>query len=666
MRRDDRAALLLLVPVLALPASGSAAELRPAALFGDGMVIQRHVPVPVWGWAAAAAEVVVTLDGRAHSTRADAAGRWRVELPPRPAGGPFDMKIEAAGEELRVRDLMVGDVWLCSGQSNMEWVVRESLDAATVIAAAEDRSIRHFKVPRSWAAAPETTLAGGVWEAADGEHVGDFTAAGYFFARALRPRLVGVPIGLINATWGGSRIEAWMSAAALGLDDEGVRQVLARERLREQEVLRRIEAQAGGLPDRDRGFVDGRARWADPQLDDSYWHEIEVPSLWEEDGWEGMDGIGWYRTSFQLTAAEAAAGIRLGLGTIDDSDISWVNGHRVGGTELAWNRPRLYEVPSEPLAAGRNVIAVRVEDTGGGGGIYGDPDLLFVEVAGARRPLAGTWRFQLGAVSLNLEDRKREVPTMLFNKMVHPLLPFPVRGILWYQGESNAGPADAYAYRRLFQAMIGDWRRRWGIADLPFLFAQLAAFMPPPEEPGESDWALLRESQSAVLALPNTAQVVLIDAGEAEDVHPRDKQVVGERLALAARKVAYGEEVVFSGPVYSGHEVRDGRVILEFDHIGGGLVAKDAPRGGLAGFAVAGADRHFVWAEARLEGDRVVVWSDLVPDPVAVRYGWADNPEGANLYNREGLPASPFRTDDWRGDVAAEGPGPEDEESRWP
>jgi sialate O-acetylesterase len=525
-------------------------------------------------------------------------------------------------------------------------VVADSEGAAVEIARASDPAIRHFKVPRSWALAPEPTLAGGAWEPADAAHVGRFTAVGYFFARALRPHL-GVPIGLINATWGGSRIEPWMSAASLGLDAQDMRDLLARERLREQEILQRIEARAGGLPEQDRGLVNGRARWAEPGLDDSGWHEIPVPSLWEEAGWEGMDGIGWYRTAFELSAAEAAAGARLALGTIDDSDTSWVNGHRVGGTEMAWNRARLYEVPSSALVAGRNVVAVRVEDTGGGGGIYGDPDLLYVEVGGARRPLAGTWRFQLGAVSLNLADRKRELPTVLYNKMIHPLLGLPIRGVLWYQGESNTGPDDAFVYRRLFQAMIEDWRQRRGDRDLPFLFAQLAAFLPPPDEPGESGWALLRESQSAALALPATAQVVLIDVGDADDVHPRNKQAVGERLALAARKVAYGEDVVFSGPVYRGHELRGGRVLLDFDHAAGGLVARDAPRGGLSGFAVAGADRKFVWAEATIEDGRVAVWSALVPAPVAVRYGWADNPAGANLYNREGLPASPFRTDDW-------------------
>jgi sialate O-acetylesterase len=239
------------------------------------------------------------------------------------------------------------------------------------------------------------------------------------------------------------------------------------------------------------------------------------------------------------------------------------------------------------------------------------------------------------------------VPTVLYNKMIHPLLPFPVAGFLWYQGESNAGADDAFAYRELFSTMIRQWRADWGRGDLPFVWVQLANFMAPVDEPGDSDWAVLRESQSAALALHNTGQAVAIDIGSPDDIHPRNKQEVGRRLALAARRVAYGEDLVFSGPTYRGHEVRDGRVVIAFDHVGDGLVAAGRTDGVLAAFAVAGADRRFVWARAVVDGDRVVVWSDHVPAPAAVRYAWADNPDDANLYNVEGLPASPFRTDGW-------------------
>lgn len=609
------------------------------------MVMQRNARVPIWGWADPGDEVVVTFDGKTYTARADAAGQWRVTLPPREAGGPYEMTIAGGGERIRVRDVLVGDVWVGSGQSNIEWTVADSKNAEQEIAAASDREIRHFKVPQSWAAQPEETLAGGEWEVADAAHVGGFTAVGYFFARELREH-VDVPIGIINTSWGGSRIEPWMSREALGLDSAAMEEVIRQEHEYEQRAVEALRARIGGLPETDAGLVDGRAPWADPALDDANWATIEVPRAWEQAGYEGMDGVAWYRTTFELTEKEARAGVRLGLGMIDDSDISWVNGHEVGRTEMAWNKPRVYEMPASVLKPGRNVIAVRVEDTGGGGGIHGDPNLLYVESGGGKRPLAGKWKFKVGAVSVSTDGRKNQLPTLLYNKMIHPLLPYPIKGVLWYQGESNANPEDAFRYRTLFADMIRDWRERWNVGDFPFLFVQLANYMQPDAEPSESSWALLRESQSAALALPGTAQAVAIDLGEADDIHPRNKQDVGLRLALAARKVAYGQDVVYSGPVYRQHEVRNGRMVVEFDHVGDGLMTKGR-QGPPKGFAVAGADRRFVWADAAIQGNRVVVWSDRVPDPVAVRYAWGNNPEDANLYNEKGLPTSPFRTDRW-------------------
>jgi sialate O-acetylesterase len=640
-------ASLLVVSFPAVALAAAAAGLRVTNLIGDHMVIQRGVKVPIWGSANPDSLVVVTLGGKAYAARTGSDGRWKVTLQPLKSGPPLELIIENEGEHLTFRDVVAGDVWLCSGQSNMEWSVADSREAAEEIASAHDPMIRHFKVPRSWAASPEDSLAGGVWEVADPEHVGGFTAVGYFFARELRPH-VGVAIGLINTSWGGSRIEPWMSAPSLGLGAEAVQRILREEKVYEQETLAKIRARIGTLPDRDEGLVQGRAVWADPELDDSGWDRIPVPSAWEEAGYEGMDGVAWYRSSFVLTPEEAKEPVRLGLGTIDDSDISFVNGHEVGRTTLAWSRPRLYEVPPSLLNAGRNIVAVRVEDTGGGGGIWGKPELLYVETAGKKQPLAGEWRFRPSLVTVNMDFHKNQVPTVLYNKMVHPLLRYPVKGVLWYQGESNASPDDALAYRKLFTAMIRDWRARWGLGEIPFLFVQLANYLPTAADPSDTGWALLRESQSAALVLPGTAQAVTIDVGEARDIHPRNKQEVGRRLALAAREVAYGEKLVFSGPTYRRSKVRGSRVTIEFAHVGRGLVARGATGGRLLGFTVAGADRRFVPAEAAVRGNRVVVWNDAVRDPVAVRYAWTDNPEDANLCNVEGLPASPFRTDSWQ------------------
>lgn len=621
---------------------------RVARLFGDHMVMQREAQVPVWGWAAPGTNVEVRLGDVELSATAAEDSLWLVTLPEMPAGGPHVLTVRAGNQEHRFENILFGDVWVASGQSNMEWEVASSMNAEQEIASGTDPTIRHFEVPHSWSAQPENELAGGEWQRALPEHIGSFSAVGFFFARELRKH-IDVPIGIIQSAWGGSRIEPWMSAEALGLDENAYREIMERERHREQQLRAALRERIGGeLPTADAGMQGGRAVWADPELDDSGWGTIAVPRRWEEVGYEGLDGVAWYRTSFELSEAEASRPITLGLGMIDDADVSFVNGHRVGGMEQAWNRARVYEVPAEALRAGTNVVAVRVEDTAGGGGITGASDLLYIEVGGRRRPLAGDWKFRVGIARVNLEAEKNQIPTLLYNKMIHPMLSFPIKGVIWYQGESNAYPDQAVEYRNLFRGMITDWRERWNPEsgeNFPFLWVSLANYMDPTDDPGASSgWALLRESQSAALTLPNTAEAVAIDIGEADDIHPRNKQEVGRRLALAARAVTYGQKVVHSGPRYVGHVMRDGRMVLAFSHVGRGLRARGGP---LRGFAIAGRDGQFVWANAEIQGETVVVWSDQVREPVAVRYAWADNPEGANLYNGDGLPAAPFRTDEW-------------------
>lgn len=625
----------------------SLAQLQPARLFTDGAVLQRSAQIPVWGRAGADAEVHVAFDGATERTTANPSGQWQVTFDSRPAGGPHTLTIRSGEDTVRVENVLIGDVWVASGQSNMEWVVADAKNAEQEVARADDRQIRHFKIPKSWAERPEETLAGGQWHPAMPEHVGNFTAVGYFFARTVRQH-VDVPIGLVNSTWGGSRIEPWMNADALGFDSTDVQRVLAEEEQRIERLRASLREKIGPLPDEDRGMDGDDPRWAAPDLDDSNWDRIPVPSNWEEAGYEGLDGVAWYRTTVELTATEASQPLALHLGPVDDSEITWVNGTEVGRTS-GWTDPRTYEVPASVLVPGANVIAVRVEDAGGGGGIYGDPSQVRLEGNGVQRALAGTWRFRVGAVAVDADSRKNQVPTVLHNKMVHPLLSQPTTGVLWYQGESNANTmSDAAEYRTLFRNMISQWRTDWRRAaeePVPFLWVQLANYMEPPETPSESAWATLREGQHAALSLPNTGQAVAIDLGEADDIHPRNKQDVGRRLARDARALVYDQDVVHSGPVYEDHRIAEDRVILSFDHVGGGLTTRGEGRPD--GFAIAGPDRSFVWAEARIEDDRVVVWSDEIDEPVAVRYAWADNPKRANLYNEAGLPAAPFRTDEW-------------------
>jgi sialate O-acetylesterase len=623
------------------------ARLQLTRLMTDGMVMQRDARVPVWGRAMPGDDVVVTFDGQSYTAHTESSGDWSVALPPMTAGGPHEMTVTDGADHITIHDILVGDVWVCSGQSNMEWSVVDAIHGAQEVAAAHDPEIRHFKVPKSWAAHPDSDVDGGPWEPADPEHVGHFTAVGYFFARELR-KTVHVPIGLLNTSWGGSRIEPWMSAAALHLDATGIAEVLRQDSLHQAQVLDSLRSRVGDLPSSDVGLVDGKAVWADPALDDSRWAMIDVPKLWPQAGYDGFDGVAWYRTAFSLTADEVASGIRLSLGAIDNSDITWVNGVEVGRKENAWNLPRVYAVPAAALRAGRNVITIRVQNYSGGGGIYGDPSLLYVDVNGAHRPLPGEWRFKIGQYIARDDTHKNQVPTLLYNKMVYPILPFPIKGVLWYQGEANTHTLDdARAYRGLFADMITSWRREWRQPSFPFVWVQLANFMAADSAPSQSTWALLRESQHAALSLPNTGEAVIIDLGDANDIHPRDKQDVGARLALAARHVAYGENgIVYSGPTLRRSHVQHGRMVLEFDHVGGGLVTK-GPLNGVKGFAIAGADQRFVWADAAIKGDHVIVWSDSVRDPIAVRYAWGNNPAAANLYNRDGLPAVPFRTDQW-------------------
>ena len=620
---------------------------RLPRIFSDGMVLQRGTPVPVWGWTAPRSTVTVTLHGRTARATADKTGSWRVSLPALKAGGPYELDVEGGGPPIVVHDILVGDVWVASGQSNMELPVAAADSAAEEVAAAHDSGIRQFKVPLTYAESPAADLAGGSWAPADPQHVGAFTAVGYYFARDLR-RAVRVPIGIVNTTWGGSNVETWMSRRALGLSDSAWEETARRWHAEDAVIREALRARLGGLPSVDSGLVDGHAFWADPSLDDAAWATIPVPSLWERVGYDGLDGIAWYRGAFSLTEAEARQGVRLALGTIDDNDISWVNGTEVGRTD-GYNRPRRYDVPASALRAGRNVVAVRVQDTGGGGGMYGDPSLLYVEVAGERRPLPSAWKFRVGAVSFAADaQRINKVPTILYNRMLHPLLPLPIKGVIWYQGESNAnGDAQAAMYRSLFAGLIRGWRREWAgtRGTFPFLWVQLPGFGSVDSVPqNRPAWAVLRESQAAALVLPRTGQAVAIDLGEPDNIHPRNKQEVGRRLALVARSVAYGERLVSSGPTYQRHQVRGDRLVIEFDHVGGGLVSR-GPDAAVLGFAVAGADHHFVHAQARIEGDRVVVWSDRVPHPVAARYAWADYPLHATLYSRAGLPAAPFRTD---------------------
>ena len=386
--------------------------------------------------------------------------------------------------------------------------------------------------------------------------------------------------------------------------------------------------------------------WAQPAYPDEDWKTMELPTVWESEGFSELDGVVWFRKEIFLEKDEVQKGITLHLGTIDDTDSTYVNGKFVGSMTMAYNKKRVYRVASSFLKAGRNVLTIWVNDVGGNGGIYGNKNSFYYQSAKGKTSLSDSWKFKVGKVYLDKIKAPNKIPTMLFNGMIHPIKDFPVKGVLWYQGEENANRKEAESYANWFQKMIKLWREKWN-QGLPFLLVQLASYQSKTDDPNRpSNWAMLRESQSKALELPKTGQAITIDIGDTWDIHPKNKQDVGLRLSLIARNLVYGEKIEYSGPVYKSMKIEGDKIRLQFDHFGSGLTTKD---GGeyLKSFAIAGKDRKFVWAKAKIIGNEVIVWSEKIANPKAVRYAWANNPDQINFYNKEGLPAVPFRTDNW-------------------
>jgi sialate O-acetylesterase len=628
----------------------SASDLKLPALFSDHMVLQQKLACPVWGWASDGTKVTVEINGqRATATAKDRC--WQVQLPALEAGGPYTLTVSTPQRMIELKDVLVGEVWVCSGQSNMEFPVVSSQNAQAEIAAAHYPNIRLFTVEKATSSEPLQDVTG-QWVVCTPETVGDFSAVGYFFGRDLMKSGI-QPIGLIDTTWGGTPAEAWTSTEALKSDPEFA-PILARDADSKQIQAQLLKKYGTQLMTDERNadviMSDTTALkkgWANMDADLSEWETMNLPTLWEEAGLN-IDGVVWFCRDVNIPQAWAGRDLTLKLSTIDDIDLTYFNGAQIGktffDTPSPWMAPRIYTVPGKLVRTGKNVIAVRVLDSQGGGGIYPSNTPMQIGPADDTNPidLSGPWHYRIERI-MSLGSGQQNLPARLYNAMIAPLAPYGIKGAIWYQGESNAD--RAYQYRKLFAVMIQDWRRAWNIGDFPFYFVQLANYMQRKAEPEESAWAELREAQQMTLSLPHTGMAVIIDVGNPNDIHPRDKQTVGKRLALIAQARDYGRDIECSGPVYSSMTVENGQVRLHFDYVDSGLVAKDGP---LTGFAIAGADRKFHWSEAAIEGKTIVVKSDKVAAPVAVRYAWADNP-ACNLYNGAGLPASPFRTDDWPG-----------------
>lgn len=628
-----------------LLALSSSAQIRLPKLISDGMVLQRDSKIKIWGWAGAGEKVSVKFQNKTYKATAEKDGKWNITLPSLKAGGPYVMELQASNK-IAINNILVGDVWLCSGQSNMvHQMILHRERYEDEIANSKYPQIRHFWIPTTAnLVGAQDDLSAGSWKEANPENVLQFSAVAYFFAKKIYDKYK-VPIGLINASVGGTPVEAWTSEEGLK-DFSSIVATIGKNKdtAYVNNANRTAAARAQSMPKpQDKGMMPSTP-WYDTNYIPKNWRNITVPGYWEDQGVKDLDGIVWYRKEIEVPQSMVGVPAKVALGRIVDADFLYVNGKQVGNTTYQYPQRR-YTVPAGLLKPGKNVLVVRVINNFGKGGFVPDKP-YYLSANKDTIDLKGDWQYKVGDVFVPQAGggggiSAQNQPTALYNAMIAPLTNYSVKGFLWYQGESNI--SNASMYDKLLAALIGDWRSKWK-ANLPFLYAQLPGFGDVRYLPGESQWAVLREAQLATLAVPNTAMAVTIDAGEWNDIHPDGKKEVGDRLALAADKLVYGDtKIVSSGPIYQSSKIDGGKIILSFSNVGSGLISNDGEE--LSEFAIAGSDKKFVWAKAKIEGDKVIVWNDNIANPMYVRYAWADNPDNPNLYNKEGLPASPFKTD---------------------
>lgn len=628
-----------------------------SGLLTDHMVIQQQTTLKLSGEATPGKTVAIETgwNRKHYEAPADAQGRWSVEVSTPKAGGPFRITFND-GEETVLDDIMAGEVWFCSGQSNMEMPVAgwgKIKDYEQEIAAADHPDIRLFQVRKNTSAAPvnhlESNLNG--WQRCSPTTVPEFSSLAYLYARELQNSLK-VPVGVIDCTWGGTPAEAWTSAdglkSVMGFQDAiAEREALGFDRQQIMEKYRLDYKVWQKLCEKkDRGISNGKECWTGVDTDDSQWPVMHIPGNWEGQGLGGLDGIVWFRKSVMIPAEWAGKDLQLNPGCIDDEDITYWN-----GTEIArgagYTTPRHYTIPGRLVKEGLNVIAIKDIDNGGEGGITGEAGSINVQYGGNTIALAGEWKYNIGVSLTELRPAPANpessgAPSALFNGMVHPCLDYPIKGVIWYQGCNNVGFAEQY--EPLFQALITDWRKQFGNPDMPFYFVQLANFLERKDVQHDSQWAALREAQSKAQQLAHTGMVTNIDLGEAYDIHPKNKQAVARRLGALSLADTYGKKILGLAPSYKNCTVENATVRIRFEipAIGEKFV-QDAD---VKGFTLAGPDRKFYPAQAHTEGDEVVVSSPYVSVPVAVRYGWADNPD-CTLQTPSGLHVAPFRSDDW-------------------
>ena len=644
----NKKVLYVLIIFLSIQQQSTDAQVRLPRLVRDSMILQRDVKIKLWGWASNGEKISIKFNKKNYKTKADANGNWSIFLSPLKAGGPYTMDIEGKNK-ISLKEILIGDVWFCSGQSNMVHQMNiHDVTYAKDIAEANYPEIRQFWIPTLTSLqGPKDDFPAGNWVPAIGDQVRPFSAVAFFFARDLYEKYH-VPIGIINSSVGGTPIEAWTSEE--GLKDFSAIQTIIQKNKDTAYVNGLARSAMAANANRsmqvlDKGMMEP-VKWYDNAYVPKGWRPINIPGYWEDQGIKDLNGVVWYRKEISVPASMTGKPAKVFLGRIVDADALYINGKQVGLTAYQYPQRR-YPVAADVLKAGKNIFVIRVTNTAGKGGFVPDkPYCVFAD--NDTVDLRGTWQYKVGEVfqpraggpgafPVNAQNQ----PTALYNAMVAPAINYTIKGFLWYQGEANAGRAEEYA--KLQPAQIIDWRNKWDQGELPFLYVQLPGFMDYNYLPSESGWATLRESQLKSLSVPNTAMAVAIDAGEWNDIHPDNKKIVGDRLALAAEKMVYGENVVASGPIYQSYVTDGNKIVISFSNVGSGLTTNDGEE--LSEFAIAGADKKFIWAKAKIEGDKVIVWNDSISDPKYVRYAWADNPVNPNLFNKEGFPASPFRTE---------------------
>ncbi|MEY8759048.1 sialate O-acetylesterase [Chryseobacterium tongliaoense] len=614
------------------------ARVKLPALVSDGMILQRNQKLKIWGKADAGEKVAVKFLNKSYMTAADENGNWKIMLPELKAGGPFTMTIN----DITLKDILIGDVWVASGQSNMELPMRRLMPLyGNEIKNADNQNIRFFTVPQKYNfKTAQDDLDGGKWEATNPQTILNFSGVAYFFAKQLNEKNK-VPVGIIHTSLGGSPVQAWMDENSLKKYPEYLNEA---KKWQDDGLIRSTESTEQALSkawyeELNQSDIGLNQHWESSDLNDSGWKTMDIPGSWEDK--EGsFDGSIWFRKEITLPKGAEKKSAFLNMGRIKDADVTYINGVKVGNVTYEYP-PRWYEVPAGVLKEGKNIIAVKVTNGSGKGAFIADKP-YYLETDGQKIDLKGEWKYKISAKMERMAPGQtfiRWKPVGLYNAMIHPLINYKITGFLWYQGESNTGKPEEYA--DLLTTMITDWRSKWDEKNAPFLIVQLANFMEQKSQPVESNWAELREQQRKVsVRVPNTGLAVGIDVGEWNDIHPLNKKAIGDRLALQALKFAGEKNIVADGPVYQSMKTEGSQIILSFkpgtDHL--------APVSELKGFSIKSNDGQYQWAKARIEGNKIIVWNDGINNPVAVRYDWADNPDG-NLKNKEGLPASPFTTE---------------------